>query len=142
MKLFAVLIAAAIASLVSFTGARADDFPSRPISWVVGFAPGGISDQGARMVGKTFGEKLKQSVVIEKQARRRRHRRGRICRGFEAGRLHAVLRGERRDGRERHAPEESVLRSAQILHPYSWVRNVGAGVGRAGELAPSSRSRS
>ena len=65
MKLFAVLTAAAIASLVSFTGARADDFPSRPISWVVGFAPGGISDQGARMVGKTFGEKLKQSVVIE-----------------------------------------------------------------------------
>ena len=37
--------------------AGAQDFPSRPITWVVGFPPGGISDQGARMVAKTLSEK-------------------------------------------------------------------------------------
>lgn len=43
----------------------AQDFPTRPITWVVGFSPGGISDQGARMVAKTFGEKIGQPVIVE-----------------------------------------------------------------------------
>jgi tripartite-type tricarboxylate transporter receptor subunit TctC len=45
--------------------ARAQDFPNRPITWVVGFAPGGISDQGTRFVAKVFGEKLGQTIVVE-----------------------------------------------------------------------------
>ena len=30
--------------------------PSRPITWTVGFAPGGISDQSTRFVAKVFAE--------------------------------------------------------------------------------------
>jgi tripartite-type tricarboxylate transporter receptor subunit TctC len=45
--------------------AGAQDFPSRPITWVVGFPPGGISDQGARMVAKTLSEKIGQTVIVE-----------------------------------------------------------------------------
>lgn len=47
------------------TSIRAQDFPSRPVTWVVGFLPGGVSDQGARMISKTLGEKLGQPVVVD-----------------------------------------------------------------------------
>lgn len=58
------LTTAAVVAL-SATGAFAQDFPNKPITWVVGFSPGGISDQGARMVAKTFGEKIGQPVIVE-----------------------------------------------------------------------------
>ena len=64
MKLMAGLTAAALLALAA-TGAIAQDFPNRPVTWVVGFPPGGISDQGARMVAKTLTEKLGQTVIIE-----------------------------------------------------------------------------
>lgn len=63
MRFTATFCAALIAATTGM--AAAQDFPSRPISWVVGFSPGGISDQGARMVAKTFGEKLGQPVIVE-----------------------------------------------------------------------------
>jgi tripartite-type tricarboxylate transporter receptor subunit TctC len=65
MKRTATLCAAAALAALAFTGASAQDFPNRPVSWVVGFAPGGISDQGARMVAKTLSEKLGQTVIVE-----------------------------------------------------------------------------
>ena len=43
----------------------AQDFPNRPITWVVGFAPGGISDLGTRFVAKVLGEKLGTQVVVD-----------------------------------------------------------------------------
>lgn len=45
--------------------ALAEDYPSRPISWVVGFSPGGISDQGTRFVAKVFAEKIGQQIIVE-----------------------------------------------------------------------------
>jgi tripartite-type tricarboxylate transporter receptor subunit TctC len=65
MKRTATLCAAAALAALAFTGASAQDFPNRPLSWIVGFAPGGISDQGARMVAKTLSEKLGQTVIVE-----------------------------------------------------------------------------
>lgn len=65
MKLTVTLCAAAALTALALAPARAQDFPTRPVSWVVGFAPGGISDQGARMVAKTLGEKLGQTVIVE-----------------------------------------------------------------------------
>src|SRR5262245_32864133 len=64
MKLMAGLASAALLVLAA-TGANAQDFPNRTVSWVVGFAPGGISDQGARRMAQTFGEKLGQTVIVE-----------------------------------------------------------------------------
>lgn len=48
--------------------AQAQDYPTRPITWVVGFAPGGISDQGTRFIAKVFAEKLGQQVVVDNKA--------------------------------------------------------------------------
>jgi tripartite-type tricarboxylate transporter receptor subunit TctC len=65
MKLTATLCSAVALIGAVMTGAGAQDFPTRTVTWVVGFSPGGISDQGARMVAKTFGEKLGQTVIVE-----------------------------------------------------------------------------
>src|SRR4051812_48965572 len=64
MKLVAA-IAGAIASLLVATVAQAQDYPTRPITWVVPFPPGGITDNGARTVAKVLSEKLGQPVIVE-----------------------------------------------------------------------------
>jgi tripartite-type tricarboxylate transporter receptor subunit TctC len=60
-----IAIAAAIACLVIAGSAVAQDYPSRPITWVVPFPPGGVTDNGARTVAKVLSEKLGQPVIIE-----------------------------------------------------------------------------
>jgi tripartite-type tricarboxylate transporter receptor subunit TctC len=43
-------------------------FPSRPITTVVGFEPGGGTDTVARIIGKTLGEQLGQQIVVENKS--------------------------------------------------------------------------
>lgn len=43
----------------------AQNYPDRPISFVVPFSPGGSADLTARIVGKELSDKYKQSVVVE-----------------------------------------------------------------------------
>ena len=45
--------------------ARAADFPSRPMNWIVPFPPGGSNDIFARPVAAFVGERLGQPVVVE-----------------------------------------------------------------------------
>jgi tripartite-type tricarboxylate transporter receptor subunit TctC len=60
----ALLCGLAWLTLASVT-ARADDYPSRPITLIVPFAPGGSSDVVMRLVSKRVSESLKQTIVIE-----------------------------------------------------------------------------
>jgi tripartite-type tricarboxylate transporter receptor subunit TctC len=46
----------------------AQSFPSKSITTVVGFEPGGGTDTVARIVGKTLGEQLGQQVVVENKS--------------------------------------------------------------------------
>src|SRR5204863_2881872 len=48
--------------------ARAQDFPDRPLRFVVGFPPGGPNDLLARLIAPGIGERLKRSVVVENRA--------------------------------------------------------------------------
>ncbi len=55
--------AAAFPSLL--TSAVAQAYPSRPVRWIVGFAPGGGNDLVARLMGQRLSERLGQAFVIE-----------------------------------------------------------------------------
>jgi tripartite-type tricarboxylate transporter receptor subunit TctC len=53
------------AGLAGFTGpAQAEDFPSRPITLVVPFVPGGNVDVTARSVAPALGQVLRQPVIV------------------------------------------------------------------------------
>lgn len=43
----------------------AEDYPTRPVRWIVGFPPGGGADQVARLIAPSLSERLGQQVVIE-----------------------------------------------------------------------------
>jgi tripartite-type tricarboxylate transporter receptor subunit TctC len=59
------LFAAIAAGLILAAPARAADYPSRVISLVVAFPPGGPSDVLARIVGKKMEQLLGQPIIIE-----------------------------------------------------------------------------
>jgi len=64
-----VAIAAALAALLAAAAnAQAQTYPSRPVTVIVGFAPGGGTDTVARVMQKKLGEYLGQTVVVENRA--------------------------------------------------------------------------
>jgi len=59
----------AIALLVLALGAQAQDkWPSKPITYVVPFAPGGTTDVLARLIGQKLGTALGTTIVVENKA--------------------------------------------------------------------------
>jgi tripartite-type tricarboxylate transporter receptor subunit TctC len=63
MKKF--VAAAALTLLAGIAGAHADTFPSRPITLVVPFPPGGSTDIAARIMAERMRTPLGQSVIVE-----------------------------------------------------------------------------
>ena len=61
------LFAAALAALTQVAYAQGG-YPSRPITMVVGFAPGGGTDTVARIVAKKLGDAVGQTVIVENKA--------------------------------------------------------------------------
>jgi len=62
MRIFALL---ALAVLAGIGGAQAQNYPSRPITLVVPFPPGGSTDAAARIMAERMRVPLGQSIVIE-----------------------------------------------------------------------------
>jgi len=63
-----ILIAALLGALFVAGAAAQGGFPSRPITMVVGFAPGGGTDTAARIIAKAASEALGQPVVVDNRA--------------------------------------------------------------------------
>ncbi len=62
---FLHLAAGAAAVPIVTRTAAAQAYPSRPVRWIVGFAPGGGNDLVARLLGQRLSERLGQPFVIE-----------------------------------------------------------------------------
>jgi tripartite-type tricarboxylate transporter receptor subunit TctC len=57
--------AAALIIAVAGAPAVAQDYPNRPIRFLVGFTPGGSSDSVARIVGQKLADRLGQPIVVD-----------------------------------------------------------------------------
>ena len=58
-------IALAFLLLAGLTGAQAQDYPTRPVTVIVPFAPGGPADVTGRIVADIFSRNLGQQFVVE-----------------------------------------------------------------------------
>ncbi|WP_454908461.1 Bug family tripartite tricarboxylate transporter substrate binding protein [Variovorax gossypii] len=61
----AALSLAPLAPLASTAWARAENYPTRPITWVVPYPAGGFGDGLSRMLAQKLSASLKQPVVID-----------------------------------------------------------------------------
>jgi tripartite-type tricarboxylate transporter receptor subunit TctC len=59
------LIGALLGGVIATAGAQAQTYPSRPITMIVPFAPGGLTDVPARLVAAMMQEKIGQNIVVE-----------------------------------------------------------------------------
>lgn len=64
-RTLALAVAGVAAVLCAAPATRAADFPVKPITLIIGFAPGGPSDVMARILTRKMEEILKQPLVIE-----------------------------------------------------------------------------
>ncbi len=59
------LVCASALMLLSPREAAAQDYPAKPITFIVAFAAGGVADGIGRMIAQKLGETLKQTIVVE-----------------------------------------------------------------------------
>jgi tripartite-type tricarboxylate transporter receptor subunit TctC len=59
------LLAAIALSAMSGAAHAADPYPSKPLTLVIGFPPGGGADQVGRVYANALARQLKQPVVVE-----------------------------------------------------------------------------
>lgn len=62
------LFLSACAMLATAAAYAQPNFPSRPVTLTVGFAPGGGTDTAARIIAKKLSENIGQAVVVENKA--------------------------------------------------------------------------
>jgi tripartite-type tricarboxylate transporter receptor subunit TctC len=64
-RTFLNLAAGAVAFPLAARVAQAETYPARPVRLVVGYAPGGVTDIAARVMGGWLSERLGQQFVVE-----------------------------------------------------------------------------
>ena len=65
MRIARIASAACLAMLTFANPAFAQDFPNKPLRWIVPFPPGGPTDSFSRPVAQKLSEILGQPVVVE-----------------------------------------------------------------------------
>ena len=59
------LLGTSLAALLASGQVRADEFPSKPIRWVIPFPAAGNYDVTSRIVGEAMGRRLNQTIVMD-----------------------------------------------------------------------------
>lgn len=62
------MLALALMGSTAGSHAQTDDYPNRPIKWIVSYPPGGTTDLLARLMGQWLSARLGQQVLIENRA--------------------------------------------------------------------------
>jgi tripartite-type tricarboxylate transporter receptor subunit TctC len=62
------LLAATALGLAAPAIVRADTFPSKPVRWIIPFAPGGNYDVTSRIVGEAMSRHLGQPIIMDNRA--------------------------------------------------------------------------
>jgi len=65
MQKLKIMAALALVLCAAVSGVRADNFPSRPVTLIVPFPPGGSTDLAARLIADKMGAALGQPVIVE-----------------------------------------------------------------------------
>jgi tripartite-type tricarboxylate transporter receptor subunit TctC len=65
MRAFAICVLAALAAAAFVAPAFAQEFPSKPMRFIVPLTPGSGADIAGRILGKHIGDATKQTVVVE-----------------------------------------------------------------------------
>ena len=68
LKWLALLLCTSLLSFVNTVLAQSTAYPSKPITVVVAYPPGGDTDAIARLFSEKLGQALKQSVVVDNKA--------------------------------------------------------------------------
>jgi tripartite-type tricarboxylate transporter receptor subunit TctC len=64
-RVLGIAVGAALALMGALSSSQADDYPSRPITILVPFPPGGSSDTIMRLLAQKVSENMKETIVIE-----------------------------------------------------------------------------
>ena len=126
--------------------AQATDYPNRPITLIVPYAPGGGNDVLARGVAEPMGKVLGQQIVIENHGGAGGSLGTRQVAKSSARRLHARARRHRNARHRSHALSECRLRPAQGLragrpHRYQPAHRFGQPVAARAQRAGADRAR-
>ena len=62
------LVTALLALVVAIPTAKAQEWPSRPVRFIVPFPAGGSTDVGARLIGEYLSRSLRQQIVVENKS--------------------------------------------------------------------------
>ena len=65
MAIFARVLASVLILMSAVCAAQAQDYPSRPVRIIVGFAAGGAPDALARIIADRLTQSWNQSVIVE-----------------------------------------------------------------------------
>src|SRR5262249_56338909 len=64
------LLASALGGATSRATAQTSDYPSRPVTFIVPFAPGGVTSLFARILGQKLEQRLGKPFVVENRPAR------------------------------------------------------------------------